>query len=139
MISQCLTVSQKDTQKLQEEGKAEFLTISSGTRICFHEYFLAITVIYYCYYVSIIAEERAGAGPERAGGPDDKVPAEDRQRQGAGTHEDGQPGLRQAQGGHAGPQPHPGPGEGDQGIYRDQISAFPFSRVRKIVLYISRI
>jgi hypothetical protein len=87
---------------------------------------------YYCYYVSIIAEERASAGPERAGGPDDKVPAEDRQRQGAGAYEDGQPGLRQAQGGHARPQPHPRPGEGDQGIQRPEISC-PFSRVRKFV------
>jgi hypothetical protein len=67
-------------------------------------------------FINNCTEERAGAGPERASGPDDKIPAEDRQRQGAGAHEDGQPGLRQAKGGHARPQPHPRPGEGDQGI-----------------------
>jgi hypothetical protein len=92
-----------------------------------------------CLYLSIIAEERASAGPEQSSCPDDKVPAEDRQRQGAGAHEDGQPGLRQAQGGHAGPQPHPGPGEGDQGIYRDQKAACPLSIVWKIVFSFSRV
>ena len=54
-----------------------------------------------------MAEEPQVSGPQRAVRPDDQVPAEDRQRQGAGPDEAGQPGLRQAEGSHARPQPHP--------------------------------